>query len=85
MWTIELTVQAERDLAGLDRQIAARIVAKLESVAADPQRFFSKLVGYDLYKLRVGDYRVIALLSTSQRAVIIQRIEHRSNVYQRRR
>lgn len=82
-WRIELTPQATRDLHRLDRPISRRVVAKLERIAVDPLRFFQRLVGYDLYKLRVGDYRILAAISREHQKVLVQRIDHRSRVYGR--
>ncbi|HEV8359397.1 MAG TPA: type II toxin-antitoxin system RelE/ParE family toxin [Candidatus Thermoplasmatota archaeon] len=82
-WRVDLTPHAARDLGQLDAPIARRVVAKLEQAATDPKRHFKRLVGYDLYKLRVGDYRVLAHISQDARKILIQRIEHRSRVYDR--
>lgn len=65
----------------MDRAVAARIVAKLEAAAVDPTRFFSRLVGGPEWRLRVGDWRVIAVLVFERRAIWVQRVEHRSRVY----
>lgn len=82
-WRVELTPQAARDLGRLDPPVARRVAAKLEQAAGDPSRSFKRLVGYDLYKLRVGDYRVLAHLSHEARTVLVQRIDHRSRIYER--
>jgi len=82
-WRIKWTDQAVRDLSGLDRPVAQRIVSKLEQAARDPLRFFSRLVGGDDYKLRVGDYRLLALLSHETETILVERVDHRSRVYRR--
>lgn len=82
-WRVELTPQAARDLGRLDGAVAKRVVAKLGKAARDPSKFFKRLVGYDLYKLRIGDYRVLAHLSQATRTVLVQRIDHRSRIYDR--
>jgi len=83
-WSVELTQRAFRDLASLDPVVARRVVTKLEQAAGNPSRFFTRLVGSDEYKMRVGDYRVLATLAHETKVIIVARIEHRSRVYARR-
>jgi mRNA-degrading endonuclease RelE of RelBE toxin-antitoxin system len=84
-WSIQWTDQAIRDFAGLDKPVARRILKKIEAAAADPPRFFERLVGADDHKLRVGDYRILALLSYDTKTLILERVDHRSRVYDRKR
>lgn len=84
-WSIQWTDQAIRDLSSLDRPVARRIVTKLEEALRDPPRYFKRLVASDDHKLRVGDYRVLALLAHDAKTVIIERVDHRSRVYDRKR
>ncbi len=83
-WRIQWTDQAVRDLSRLDRQVARRIISKLEQAAREPLRFFSRLVGGDDYKLRVGDYRLLALLAHETTTILVERVDHRSRVYHRK-
>ena len=45
--------------------------------------FFSKLVGGDEHKLRIGDFRLLAVLSNTEHVIIVERVKHRKNVYRR--
>jgi mRNA-degrading endonuclease RelE of RelBE toxin-antitoxin system len=72
-----------RDLSRLDRSVARRIVAKLEQASSNPQRFFIPLRGSDDHKLRVGDWRVIAILAHATRMILVQHVDHRSRIYER--
>jgi mRNA-degrading endonuclease RelE of RelBE toxin-antitoxin system len=58
-------------------------VSRLERAATNPSHFFTRLIGSDDYKLRIGDYRLIAVLSHSQRLVVVERVDHRSRIYDR--
>jgi mRNA interferase RelE/StbE len=84
-WQIRWTHQAFRDLERLDPPIARRIVHKLEAAAARPMKSFVRLVGSDDYKLRIGDYRLLALLSHASQTTIVERVDHRSRIYKRER
>jgi mRNA interferase RelE/StbE len=80
-WSLVWSVQALRDMESLDTPVARRIYAKLQTVLDDPARGFERLKGADSWKLRVGDWRVLALLSNDAQTVLVERIGHRSTVY----
>ncbi|HEX9304782.1 MAG TPA: type II toxin-antitoxin system RelE/ParE family toxin [Thermoanaerobaculia bacterium] len=63
-----------------DRQ---RIVTRIRSLARDSRPLGSeKLSGRgDLYRLRVGRYRVVCTVGDDELVVLIVRVGHRKNVY----
>ena len=79
-WEIEFTKEALRDLSKIETIVLGRIISKIEESSENPHHYFQRLVGCDDFKLRVGDYRIIALLSHDKK-VIIQKVGHRKNVY----
>jgi len=83
-WSILWTDQAVRDMSRIDPPIARRILRKVESTAVNPMRYFSRLVAADEYKLRVGDYRLLAALDGVSETLLIERVDHRSRIYARR-
>ncbi|MBI4415644.1 MAG: type II toxin-antitoxin system RelE/ParE family toxin [Euryarchaeota archaeon] len=83
-WKILWTDQAARDLSKLDRSVARRVVAKLERAAEDPTRFFVRLAGGDDYKLRIGDWRLLAILDHESNAILVERVDHRPRIYRQR-
>jgi len=82
-WQIKWSDEAVKDIIKLDKTVYIRIIKKVESTSADPHKFFKRLKGADDYKLRVGDYRVIALLFSSSKTIFIEKVGHRSNVYKK--
>ncbi len=84
-WSIRWTEQGFRDLSRLDPPVARRIVEKLEQAATNPPHFSSRLTGEDDYKLRIGDYRLLALLAHEAQTIYMERVDHRSRMYRRRR
>ncbi|OIO24962.1 hypothetical protein AUJ14_05280 [Candidatus Micrarchaeota archaeon CG1_02_55_22] len=80
-WEVSWSEEAAGFVSKLERSAAKRIVEKVEFASRDPSKYFSRLVGYDDYKLRVGDYRVIALLIHSEKKLFIEKVGHRKNVY----
>lgn len=83
-WAIRWTDQAIRDLSRLDPSVARRIVGRVERAAEDPPHFFTRLAGSSDYKLRIGDYRLLAALSHETRTILVERVDHRSRVYRRK-
>lgn len=71
----------DSDLKRLDKQSALRIIGQLEQKLTASPRAGTVLKGEfaGLYRLRVGDYRVIYALSKD--GILVLRIGHRKNVY----
>jgi mRNA interferase RelE/StbE len=86
-WSIKFDREAERDLDRLDPQVARRISRFLfERVAhlEDPRSIGDALKGTeldDLWKYRVGDYRVIASIEDKLVRILVVRIGNRREVY----
>lgn len=74
---------AKRTLGNMDSQIRERITDTLTEMSEreDPSNHnqVEKLEGYDLLKVRVGDYRVICEFTKPYLDILL--IEHRSTVY----
>ena len=64
--------------------IRKRIFKKLQSTKENPYHFFEKLAGRSEFKLRVGDYRIIADINDSKVQILVVYVGHRKNVYQKR-
>jgi mRNA-degrading endonuclease RelE of RelBE toxin-antitoxin system len=60
-------------------------MARLESAVSNPNHYFTRLANSDEYKLRIGDYRLLAVLSHSEHTILIERVDHRSRIYDRQR
>ena len=78
---VEFSEESLFQLRGMDIPLAKRIIQKIESTKSDPHRFFVRLVGRTEYKLRVGDYRVIADLEENRRVIVVRSLGHRRNIY----
>ncbi len=73
-----------KDLRRLPRNIAAHVITAIDALENTPfPRGAVKLSGpEELYRLRVGDYRVIYGVDAPARAILIHRVRHRREVYQ---
>jgi mRNA interferase RelE/StbE len=79
------TAQAEKQLAKLDKNTRLRIIASLERLReAFPVGDIRKMQGYDdLWRLRVGDYRIVMQIDlvTATITITVIRVGHRKEVY----
>lgn len=77
--------RAVADLDVIDFSIAKRIVAKVSWLGEHCANIIPELLHYGvkgMYKLRVGDYRV--LYKTEDEAIIVKMVDHRSRIYKRK-
>jgi mRNA interferase RelE/StbE len=73
---------ALRDLRALPIQVARRIGGSIDRYAETGAGDVRKLEGVQgLYRLRVGDYRVIFEFEDGQLVVVVLRIRNRRDVY----
>ena len=75
----------EKDLRSLPKSVIVRVMNQIEGLANDPfPRQTVKLEGgEDLYRIRVGDYRVIYGVDRAAKLVIIHHVRHRREVYRK--
>jgi mRNA interferase RelE/StbE len=76
--------EAIKFLEKLPNPIKKRIYSKIISTKENPHHFFERLTERADYRLRVGDYRVIADIDDSGRLIKVTLIGHRKNVYDKR-
>jgi mRNA interferase RelE/StbE len=87
VWSIELGPRAQRQLKQLDPQIARRLSKFFfERIALldDPRSLGEALKGSELgelWKYRVGDYRIIASIEDKRVRILVVRIGNRREVY----
>ncbi|VVC02761.1 ParE toxin of type II toxin-antitoxin system, parDE [Candidatus Burarchaeum australiense] len=80
-YKIDWSLHATEGFVKLERKVQERIMAKLEEAAENPKHYFSKLTGCEEHKLRIGDYRLVALVLHSQERIVVEKIGHRRNIY----
>ena len=74
---------ARKELQALPRAVAERILEKVELLASNPRPAgCRKLSGYSgLWRIRVGEYRVIYSIDDDNRVVDVSVVRHRSEAY----
>ena len=82
-YVIDLAPAADRDLRRLSVSIQRRIVAAIEKLADDPRPpGVVKLAGDEnLWRIRVGRYRVVYEIHDKRLLVVVLRVGHRKDIY----
>lgn len=82
-YVVQYDPKALKELTKLDKPVARRVVKAVDALGADPRPNGSRpLVGYpDLWRIRVGDFRIIYTIKDSELVVLVLRIAHRSTAY----
>jgi mRNA interferase RelE/StbE len=82
-YTVLFKPSVDKELRKLPRVIQKRIVAAVEDLQDDPRpRGCVKLKGEEeLWRIRVGDYRVVYAIRDDQLIVLVVRVAHRKDVY----
>lgn len=85
-WKIEITGEARKQLKKIDAKDAQRILTFLGKRLAtrdNPRELGKALTGKlgELWRYRVGNYRIIARIEDDNVVILVVRIGHRSDVY----
>ena len=81
---IEFAKPAAKQLKALSPQEQQRIKSKIDALVDSPRPYgVVKLSGEDdLYRIRVGDYRIIYSIQDHRLLILVLKIGHRRDVYQ---
>jgi mRNA interferase RelE/StbE len=83
MYELIFDEKAIQILEKFHRDVKIRIFKKLQLTKENPHRYFEKLEGRKEFKLRVGDYRVIADIFDKEIQILVLYVGHRRNVYKK--
>jgi mRNA interferase RelE/StbE len=82
-YTVTLARSAAKELDALQAGIAERVFHAIEKLAGNPRPSgVVKLQGFkNLWRVRVGEYRVVFSLDEQKRVVDVAHVRHRKDVY----
>jgi mRNA interferase RelE/StbE len=82
-YKIQWKSSAKKELKKLDKQVIPRLLETIEALANNPYPVgCRKIVGNQaIYRVRVGDYRIIYQIQAEALIIVIVRVGHRQNVY----
>ena len=84
-WEVRIQPTAGKQIERLDRSVARRIVGHLEKLAENPYPSgIKKLAGEEnLFRARVGDWRIIYQVQDKLFLVLVIKVGHRKDVYRK--
>jgi mRNA interferase RelE/StbE len=85
-YRIDYDRRALKELSKLDRPAAQRVHTAILGLAADPRPPGCRaLTGYPgMWRVRVGDHRVIYTIEDDRLVVLVLRVGHRREIYNQR-
>jgi len=88
MYQIKTTPTFDSDIKHLDRQVAKRIVEKVEMLADSPVLLKGHLKYMPdnlrgLQRYRIGDWRILFWVDKDKQEIILYAVDHRSRIYKR--
>jgi mRNA interferase RelE/StbE len=85
MYSLRIKKSAEKELEKLPIQFVKRVAAAIDGLTKNPRPIGSKkLEGQKepLWRIRIGDYRVIYLIEDEIKIIEIRRVGNRKDIYQ---
>lgn len=82
-YSIDFKPSVEKDLQRLPRSVISRVMRQIEDLRSDPfPHQVIKLSGVErLFRIRVGNYRIVYEVNTQTKQIIIHYVRHRREVY----
>ena len=87
MYRIRILDAATRELARLDTRVARRVVDRITWLAGNLESIRLEALSGDLrglFKLRVGDHRVIYEVLPDEQTIVVHAVGHRREIYRNR-
>lgn len=82
MYTVSLSRTARKGLEQIPPPMYARVDAAIGALASDPRPFLCrKLAGSDLWRVRVGGYRIVYLIDDTAYTVTVSFVGPRGDAY----
>ena len=81
-WRVIILRAPKKIIARLPKDLRERLEQAIDNLALDPRPKGCKmLVGYDLYRIRVGDWRIIYAIEDDKLIVLVVDVSPRADAY----
>jgi mRNA interferase RelE/StbE len=81
---IKYKSSVEKEIRRIPEDALETIVMQIDSLSNNPFPVgYKKLFGEELYRVRVGDYRIIYSIDSKNQIITIERIGHRKDIYRK--
>ena len=87
MYSVRILDAAAKELARLDKPVGRRVVERINWLTDNLEEVGTETLTANLaglYKLRVGDYRVLYEVLHGERLIVIHAIGNRRDIYRKR-
>ncbi len=83
MYRVELSSRALKSLRRLPPDLGSRIIKGLRVLGENPAPKGALKIkgGKDVYRLRIGDYRILYTILEKEACILVFKIEHRKRAY----
>ncbi len=83
MYAVEFLPSAAKTLSNLDDAVRRRIARRIDRLAVEPRGGGAILLrgAEDVWRCRVGDYRILYRVEDERLVILVIRIGHRRDVY----
>ncbi len=83
-YAVEFQADAIDDLGRLDTAIVRQVRNRLDGLAENAETMRHRMLSgrlRGLFRLRIGDYRLLYTLDRENRTIVVRAVRHRSEVY----
>lgn len=78
MYRLFLHAGVEKQLARFPRPFAEWLTQAIRGLAANPRPAQAKSLGHELYRLRVGNYRIVYAVFDDKQEIVVCKVARRS-------
>lgn len=81
-YVVMVAKAADRNIDALDGSVRPRVIRAIQALKSDARPAgCKKMAGAELWRIRVGDYRVVYSIEDAQLIVLVVRVGHRREIY----
>jgi mRNA interferase RelE/StbE len=85
-YTVRIAPAAQRQFRALPRAVQDRVQPRIDALSQDPRPPGAKKLAAEteLYRIRIGDHRVVYAIRDDALLVTVLAVGHRSDIYKKR-
>jgi len=80
-FTVKWTYKAKKSMEKLERETIVRIIKRVEETKKNPFLYMKWLKEMKIWRLRIGDYRILIDLDTEKEVLYVLEVGHRKSIY----
>lgn len=82
-YAVQFSPRAQRDLRSPPAQVVQRVLPRIETLTDEPRPAGAKKLSgdHDVWRIRIGDYRILYAINDHIRIVEVRKVGHRKDIY----